>query len=152
MDNFYEINQGTLCLIKKDEKTTEIFELNNSYNINRNINKIINDSCISFGSSLKGRIEGTYKLTGIKYKAPIIISEYLSIIMVPTGSTRGNVCDWINLKYVDNILKTKDNKCLVCFSNGKKVKFNTSYFIIKNQITKATTLDYNLRKKYERKN
>ena len=152
MENFYEINQGTLCLLKKDEKNTEAIELNDSYIVKNNINKIVNDSCISFGSSLKGRVEGTYKLTGIKYKAPIIISEYLSIIMVPTGSTRGKICDWINLKYVENILKTKDNKCIIRFSNGKKIKFNTSYFIIKNQITKATNLDYNLRKKYQKKN
>lgn len=152
MANFYEINQGTLCLLKKDENTTEIYELRNNYIIKKNINKIVNDSCISFGSSLKGRVEGTFKLTGIKYKAPIIISEYLSIIMLPTGSTRGRICDWINLKYIEKIVETKDNKCIIHFSNGKKIKFNVSYFIIKNQITKATNLDYNLRKKYEKKN
>ncbi len=44
MENFYEINQGTLCLLKKDEKTTEVFELNNNYIIKNNINKIILDT------------------------------------------------------------------------------------------------------------
>ena len=40
MENFYEINQGTLCLLKKDENTTEIYELRNNYIIKKNINKI----------------------------------------------------------------------------------------------------------------
>ena len=152
MKNFYEVNQGTICLIKKDKNKTRVIELDEDYIINKNINKIMNDSCKSFGSSLKGRVEGTYNLTGIKYKAPIVLSEYLSIIMIPTGSTRGEKCDWINLKYIEKISSTADNKCIINFINGKNIKFNVSYFIIQNQLTKATRLDYNLRKKYERKN
>ena len=152
MDNFYEINQGTLCLLKKDKNKTRVIEVNDEYIINKNINKIINDSCKNFGSSLKGRVEGTYNLTGIRYKAPIILSEYLSIIMVPTGSTRGEKCDWINLKYVENIKPTDNNSCIISFINGKNIKINSSYFVIQNQLAKATRLDYNLRKKYEKKN
>ena len=96
----YEINKGTLCLIQEGDNSTKVIEINNEYEVNKNIHKIIDESCRSFGSTLKGRNEGTKDLTGIKYKAPIIISEYLSIIMIPTGSTRGNICHWISLNSI----------------------------------------------------
>lgn len=41
---------------------------------------IIDQSCRSFGSSYLGRHEGTKHLTGINYKAPIIIEETQSMI------------------------------------------------------------------------
>lgn len=149
MNNYYEINQGTMCLIQKDKSNTKVYEVNNEYIINRNVNNIIDESCKNFGSTLKGRIDGTSKLTGIRYKAPIVISEYLSIIMIPTSSTRSKICNWINLNYIKKIIKTNDNKCAINFINGKTIKFNISYFIMQNQITKATRLDYYLRKNYK---
>ena len=149
MENCYEINKGTMCLIQNEDGTTKIIENESEYIIKRNIHKIIDDSCKSFGSSLRGRCEGTSKLTGIRYKVPIVISEYLSIIMIPTGSTRGEICHWISLSSIKSIEKGKNSLANITFNNGKKIELDVSYFIMQNQLAKAARLDYFLRKKYE---
>lgn len=152
MEKFYEINKGTLCLIQNNDGTTKVYEEEKEYIINKNIHKIVDESCKSFGSSLKGRYEGTTKLTGVRYKAPIIISEYLSIIMLPTGSTRGEICHWFSLSSIKNIEKNNYNNAIVNFYNGKSIELDISFFIMQNQLDKATRLDYFLRKKYNEKN
>lgn len=149
MEKNYEINKGTMCLIQNNDGTTKVYEEESEYIINKNIHKIVDESCKNFGSSLKGRYEGTYKLTGVKYKAPIIVSEYLSIIMIPTGSTRGEICHWISLDSIKSIEKTKENKVLIKFYNEKKLELNISYFIMQNQLDKATRLNYYLRRNYQ---
>lgn len=149
MEKNYEINKGTMCLIQNNDGTTKVYEEESEYIINKNIHKIVDESCKNFGSSLKGRYEGTYKLTGVKYKAPIIVSEYLSIIMIPTGSTRGEICHWISLDSIKNIEKTKENKVLIKFYNEKELELNISYFIMQNQLDKATRLNYYLRRNYQ---
>lgn len=149
MEKCYEINKGTMCLIQNDNCTTKIIESDNEYVINKNIHKIVDESCKNFGSSLKGRFEGTCKLTGVRYKAPIVISEYLSIIMIPTGSTRGDVCHWIALSSIKTIEKSKYNNAIITFQNGKKIELDVSYFAMQNQLAKAARLDYSLRRMYE---
>lgn len=148
MKENYEINKGTMCLIQNIDNTTKVIEIDSEYNIDENIHKIVDDSCRNFGSSLKGRSDGTRELTGIKYKTPIIISEYLSIIMIPTGSTRGDICHWISLNYIKAIDKDINNQSIITFTNGKSIKLDISFFIMQNQLSKATRLDYCLRQKY----
>lgn len=152
MEKNYEINKGTLCLIQNIDGTTKVYEETGEYIINKNIHKIVDESCKNFGSSLKGRNEGTTKLTGIRYKAPIIISEYLSIIMIPTGSTRGEICHWFSLSAIKSIKKSKNNNAIINFYNGQIIELDISFFIMQNQLDKAARLDYFLRKKYEEKN
>lgn len=148
MKNYYEINKGTMCLLQNINNTTIVIEEDNEYTVDENIHKIVSDSCKNFGSTFKGRTEGTRELTGIKYKTPIVISEYLSIIMIPTGSTRGELCHWVSLNSIKDISKTENNECIVNFINGKSVKLDISFFIMQNQLAKATRLEYCLRKKY----
>ena len=40
-----------------------------------NIKSILNESCISYGSSLNGRIKGSKWALKSKYKLPIVVSE-----------------------------------------------------------------------------
>ena len=60
---------------------------------------------------------GTYNLTGIKYKAPIVLSEYLSIIMIPTGSTRGEKCEeecnWDGSEHCSKC--HRNGACFLCY-------------------------------------
>lgn len=149
MEKIYEINKGTYCLIQNSNKTTTVLEEKNEYEIEKNIHKIVDDSCRNFGSSLKGRVDGTINLTGIKYKSPIVVSEYLSIIMIPTGSTRGEICHWISLSSIKRIERSKYDNTIIVFNNDKKIELDVSYFAMQNQFAKATRLDYNLRKKYD---
>ena len=94
----YEINPSTIALIAVGTNETKVLEEDRVFVIKKSSTDIINHSCKYFGSSLLGRKEGTKALTGVSYKAPIIIEETQSIIFFPTSSPRFDNCSWINLK------------------------------------------------------
>lgn len=145
MDDNYEINKGTLALIPVNENITQVVEFDNNFFVGCPINKIIDTSCRSFGSTYIGRTEGTKALLGINYKAPIIISEANNIIFFPTASPRCGNCCWIALNNINNF-KKDDKNTIINFVNDKEIKINTSSFIIENQIYKATMLESKLKK------
>ena len=145
MENNYEINKGTLALIPVNENITQVIELDNNFFVGCPVNKIIETSCRSFGSTYLGRTEGTKALLGINYKAPIIISELNNIIFFPTTSPRCHNCCWISLNNITNF-KKNDKNTIINFVNNKELKLNISSFVIENQIYKATMLESKLRK------
>lgn len=107
----YEINASTLAIIPIDEKSSHIYEEEAEYIINQNSNKLIDYNCKFYGSSYRGRCEGTKYLTGIKSKFPIIIEETRNIIFFPTSSSRNSDNTWIALnkikKYKSDFYGTK---------------------------------------------
>ena len=63
----YEINEETLAIIAVDKNYSEVYELNDHYVIEKGSNKIMEDSCRYFGSSLDGRRKGTEYMIGVNY-------------------------------------------------------------------------------------
>ena len=98
----YEITYDTQAIIPLDQNNTKVLETDNEYFISENSLSIMEHSCEYFGSSYKGRKEGTKKLLGITHKAPIIIEESRKIIFFPTKSPEKDECIWINLEKIDN--------------------------------------------------
>lgn len=145
MEDYYEINSATLAIIPLNNKETIIHETDKKYIIRRSSNKILDDSCKTFGSSFKGRQEGSYKLLGANYKTPVIISEAKEIIFFPTTSPRTDDCCWISLQNIERYFK-KDYNTLILFKNNEELEFQVSFFIIENQYYKATMLESKLRK------
>lgn len=141
----YEINSGTMCLLQLENGNTKVIERKESYEILNDIHKIVDESCRSFGSSLSGRLAGTNKLTGIRYKAPIILSEELSIILLPTGSIRGEICHWLSLYSIKNY-NEESQETIVELMNGEKIILNISKFVLQNQINKAIRLEHWLKR------
>ena len=146
----YEINEDTLALISIDNKT-KIFENKRTFTIEKEVSKIMEDSCEYFGSSLSGRQKGTEKLIGVTYKAPIIVEESKNIIFFPTSSPRIKSCNWISLNNLERYY-TKNEKVVLEFKNKQKIMLDLSYGIIDNQILRATRLEAVLRgRKSEKK-
>ena len=98
--NDYEINIDTLAIIPIDETTSKVYETETEYIVNKSSNSIIKDNCEYYGSSYKGRCEGTKYLTGIKTKQPIIVEESRNMIFFPTTSTRSKQSYWIALNKI----------------------------------------------------
>lgn len=138
MEN-YEINNNTIALIYEKEKTI-VYEINNKFIVNKTPNQIIKYSCEYFGSSYKGRVEGTKKMTGITHKSPIIIEESNEIIFFPLSSPRNVECSWLRNKYINNYKKI-DNGCVLSVINGINIDLNCSYEIINNQILRSSRLE-----------
>ena len=135
----YTINENTLALMPLGKKKTVIYENHDCYIIDEKISKIMDKNCEYNGSSLEGRLKGSYSLTGYNYKAPIIIAEDKNLVFFPTCSPRLRECSWINVGNINKIYN-KDDKCLVEFLNDECLEIDSSYRIIQNQYLKSLSL------------
>lgn len=140
----YEINEETMAIIPLNESVTEVYEQGNRYFVDQNVMEIMENSCRYFGSSLEGRKKGTEYMTGVSYKAPIIVEESKELIFFPTNSLRVQECSWISLKHIKTYYH-EDNHVRLIFMNGDKIILNISYGIFDNQILRATRLESALR-------
>ena len=142
----YEINSSTLAVLPVDEETSKILEEEGEYYVKRATVDIIDDSCKYFGSSLKGRNEGTKTLIGGNYKLPVVIEETRNIIFFPTSSPRLEECAWISLNNLDNYFK-KEKNGIIKFKNGLILDSGISIFSLENQVLRASRLENVLRRR-----
>ena len=102
-----------------------------------NIKNILNESCISYGSSLNGRINGSKWALKSKYKLPIVVSEKEKLVFFPVKEMGKEI--WVNFEMINDVKRYKDY-VKVEFKNGLKVDINVSYTIFNNQVLKASRL------------
>ena len=70
MDN-YIINKNTMVIIGIDEKFSKIIERDNEFEVVNSAKSIIENSCLYYGSSYKGRVESSSNILDSNYKVPI---------------------------------------------------------------------------------
>lgn len=148
MNDKYEVNNETLAVIGVGNNKTRIIEYNNDFLLEDNAYEVMDYSCNYFGSSYKGRVDGTKNILGCKNKVPIILEESNEIIFFPTISPELSNCCWISLNSIEKIEDHEKNS-IIYLKNGKKIFLNVSKKSIDNQILRATRLKYllNTRKK-----
>ncbi len=139
--NYYEINDNTCALVPVSEEKTKVYELDNTFIVEQNVLKILNNSCLKYGSSYAGRAAATKYATGYTHKAPICINENKVTIFFPTKSPRLNTCAWINYNNI-YIYSKLDKRCSVTFKNKKTIVINVSYLTIQNQMFRSSRLEY----------
>lgn len=144
--NKYEINDETLALISVGEECTQVYEKNHIFHVNKNVNEIMEDSCLYFGSTLDGRVKGTERLIGVSYKSPIVVEESQEMIFFPISSPRYHPCNaWISLRHIRTYYKEEDNQVVIEFHNGVKIPLSTTFGSLDNQIIRATRLESAIR-------
>lgn len=142
----YEINSSTLAILPVDEFTSKVLEEEGEYIVNKPVMKIIDDSCKFFGSSFRGRSDGTKSLIGGNYKLPVVIEESRDIIFFPTSSPKLNECSWISLNNLTDYQKN-NKQSIVKFKNGFVLDIDISIFSLQNQVLRASRLENVLRKR-----
>lgn len=142
----YEINEDTIAVIPLGYDKTRIIEIECEYEINKKAYKIMDDSCIFYGSTYKGRLNAAKNILNCAYKLPILVEESQNIIFFPTKSSLEEDCCWINFSYIKAVEK-KEKKCVLDFINNKKLELNISKLSIENQITRSTKLSYIMQKR-----
>lgn len=100
----------------------------------------LDNSCRYYGSSLKGRIDGAREMLGIKYKSPIIVSEFYKIVMFPTEAYNLFSCTWINVESVYKYYYKNNSNVRIVFKNGEDIIVNCSYAILDKQVMRASRL------------
>ncbi|MDD6878828.1 MAG: competence protein ComK [bacterium] len=144
--NYYEINEDTLAIIPIDINKTKVIEKETEYIIDKKAYDIMDESCMYYGSSYKGRLNASKNILNCSYKLPVLIEETKNLIFFPTKSTLLEECSWINFNFVKKIEKL-ENKSIVYFTNNKREIFDISKLSIENQISRATRLGYIIQKR-----
>ena len=135
----YEINKNTVALVPKDDHHTVVYEVEDSFTVDKPVLKIVEESCEYFGSSLEGRQVGTSKLVGFTHKVPVIIEETFNLIFFPTLSPKNKECSWLSYEHIYKPNKFKD-KTIIELKNGKKLLVDVSSAIIDNQLYRCSRL------------
>ena len=138
----YEISKETLAIIPYGKNSSIVYEKDCNFIVNNSPNNIMDESCRYYGSTIQGRQKGTTNLTGISYKAPIIINEEGNIIFFPTSSPRLKKCCWVSLNNIESYYYDfEKNLCIIIFDNKEKMEFDMSYCVLNNQILKSHRLE-----------
>lgn len=142
----YEISNGTLAIVPEKEGSI-VYEDDEQYNIGETPFKIMEDSCMYFGSSYNGRKESAREILGAEYKVPILVEDSDNLIVFPTTSPLSSDCVWISLKRIKNFEKIDGYNTKIIFDNNKEIIVPCSYRTVENQVSRAARLDFVMRKR-----
>lgn len=136
----YIVNEDTLAIFGCGIKKTRVVEKNRELEFSCSWREILNESCLYYGSSYQGRVDGSKYLLEKGYKIPILISDSKNLIFFPLISGNDNECIWISFQ---NILKYIGNKeeTLVYFSEKNQLKLPISGYVFDSQFLKAYRLE-----------
>ncbi|QDP39748.1 competence protein ComK [Radiobacillus deserti] len=157
MLNEYEITPNTCAIVKETVDGAPvclILEVEDSFYVSSSPSKLVDQGCKFFGSSLKGRQDGTKEVCGITHKAPISMDPSSGMYFFPTTSPQNPNCSWIAHSHIDRLEKTSFQQTIVHFKNGTSIKVDVSYGSMMNQIQRTAQFRYLLdnRVKFFRKN
>lgn len=142
----YIINSETVVVMSNGDSSCKIYELNNTIDVDLSYIKLIDMSCKYFGSSLKGRIDGSKYYLGCNYKLPIIIDESRDMIAFPTSSYRSEENTFILFNQIKDYDKT-DNGIVIYLKDGKYIELEESFGMFENQYLRAQKLLLKLKRR-----
>lgn len=144
-----EITPLTMAILRESDANgpanTLIMEEGNEYRVFTNPTKIIDLACRFYGSSLRGRLDGTRDVSGLTHKAPIAIDPNSGMYFFPTASPLRNYCSWLSHSHIEQIRQRDQGaRAEVVFLNGKSVKLDVSYGSLQNQLYRTAQFRFAL--------
>ena len=143
----YEINKGTLAILPNEVADSLVYEDDERFLIHQTPFQIMEESCKYFGSTYEGRKDSAKAILGAEYKVPVIVEDTDNLIVFPTTSPRSEDCIWISLKRVKAFKKIDITNTRVIFDNNTEIIVPVSYRTLENQISRASRLDFLMRKR-----
>lgn len=140
-----EIGSNTILVRGIGKSICEIVNIDKTIEISVNCKKLMDNTCLLFGSSLSGRIESSRKWLGCDYKLPIVLDEIRNIIFFPTRSIESLSNIWISFNIIEDY-KAKDNGIELILKNGDTYFLNESYNVFENQYIRAFKLHKRIEK------
>ena len=143
----YEINRGTLAIVPNEIDNSLVYEDDDRFLIHQTPFEIMEESCKYFGSTYEGRKESAKAIVGAEYKVPVIVEDSDNLIVFPTTSPKSEDCVWISLKRVKSFAKVDSGNTKIIFDNNKEIIVPISYRTLENQISRASRLDFMMKKR-----
>lgn len=119
-----------------------ILEEEKEYAIKASSTKVIDEACRFFGSSLRGRQDGTKDICDITHKAPIAVDPVSGMYFFPTYSPTSSKCSWIAHSHIEQVNKREDKQTEIIFKNKRSVLLEVSYGSILNQVQRTAQFRY----------
>lgn len=142
--NIYEVNPQTMAVIPQYSTNNTVFslvkEVNDEFLVLKAPTDIIKESCTYFGSSFRGRAEGTQALTGISHKPPIAISPTGKLFFFPTHSPKRPECCWFSHTHISKLSRDPHNSTIVTFPNQTTYTIDVSLGSFENQVYRTAQL------------
>lgn len=150
IDNFYspsyEVTPLTMAVIAQQNEnghtSTRVLEEKEEYVIPRSPSKMIDSACKFFGSSLRGRQDGTKGICGITHKAPISIDPASGMYFFPTTSPTNSKCSWIAHSHIDQVNQGPGRQTEIIFKNKKSIFVDISFGSMLNQVQRTAQYRY----------
>ncbi|WP_368650338.1 competence transcription factor ComK [Bacillus inaquosorum] len=139
----YEVNGATIAVLPEEidgKIYSKIIEKDCVFYVSMKPLQIVDRSCRFFGSSYAGRKAGTYEVTKISHKPPIMVDPSNQIFLFPTLSSTRPQCGWISHVHVKEFKPTEFDDTEVTFSNGKTMELPISCNSFENQVYRTAWL------------
>lgn len=143
----YEVNGATIAVLPEEidgKICSKIIEKDCVFYVRMKPLQIVDRSCRFFGSSYAGRKAGTYEVTKISHKPPIMVDPSNQIFLFPTLSSTRPQCGWISHVHVKEFKPTEFDDTEVTFSNGKTMELPISYNSFDNRKVKFKEIGISL--------
>ncbi|SHG74213.1 competence protein ComK [Ornithinibacillus halophilus] len=141
-----EITPYTLAVLAHQDKSgniiTCVLEEETEYVVDVTPSRMVDHACKFFGSSLRGRQDGTRDICGITHKAPISIDPVSGMYFFPTSSPTNPDCSWIAHSHIDEVKRAMNQGTEIVFKNGKHIIIPTSFGSMMNQIQRTAQFRY----------
>ncbi|SDQ86978.1 competence protein ComK [Virgibacillus salinus] len=142
----HEVTPLTMAVIAKHDENgninTTVLEEQEEYFVEHSPSKVIDYACKFFGSSLRGRQDGTRDICGITHKAPISIDPTSGMYFFPTIAPTSPKCSWIAHSHVNQVMKGPGRFTEVVFKNGKTILLEVSLGSLLNQVHRTAQFRY----------
>lgn len=142
----HEITPQTMAVLPRLDKYgnpgSYIIEEQEEYYVNSAPSKVIDQACKFFGSSLKGRQEGTRAISELTHKAPISIDPASGMYFFPTTSPTNPKCSWIAHTHISKMYEAPNRCTKVVFKNGKSIILEVSLGSMENQVNRTAQFRY----------
>lgn len=120
-------DRGSLCLTQDGIWMEE----------NRTPIELLEWSCLSHGSTLKGRIDAFCLLTGASQKAGVLTDETSKHIYFPTTSMKNSFCVWISYNDIFKVSSIESGNSEVAFASGVVEEIDIDPRVIKKQMKRC---------------
>lgn len=141
MINNYEINVETLLIVPYGKGKSKVYEYDDDFIVNKSPLAIIKNSCLYFGCTYEGRRDSVKQMIGIDMKVPILIEDSNNTIFFPTSSCINKNSIWISYRNLLKYDKFNAFSTVLYFRNNRKIKVDTKYNLIDNQIIRCIKLE-----------
>jgi len=151
--SYYEVSPLTFAVIADERADGKIISLvveeDERFYVDQSPRRLLDQACKFYGSSLRGRQDGTKDVCGITHKAPVAIDPISGMYFFPTNSPQNKYCSWIAHSHIDHAHKTHGQSTQLTFKSGDTVIIDVSSGSIWNQIQRTAQFRYQLNERLQ---